>query len=167
MELLKRPASAILLEMLSKDSVLVPIPRSALTTKEMMWPSKEIADVLVANGYGKIVFPCLERTEAIAKSTSGYSAKTRPAVKQQYDTLSVKQEMFTPEKITLIDDVLTMGRTSFACAQRIHEAYPKAHISIFCVVSTQGLIDDMEALFDPSLGTISYNEHTGKTSRNP
>lgn len=163
----KREEANNILEFLNPDRVLIPIPRSSLLTPEMLWPSKEIADVLIAQGLGKSVYPCIKRNIPIRKSSSGYSADSRPSVQEQFDSLIVEREMFEPEQITLIDDVLTMGRTSFACVQRVHEAYPNADIKLFCVVRTQGFIDNIEALFDPSVGTIHFNSGSGKTTRNP
>jgi hypothetical protein len=59
-----------------------------------------------------------------------------------------------------------MGRTSYACAQRLHEAFPNAEIRVFAVIRTQGLILDVEAIVDPAVGTIT-GYPSGKTMREP
>jgi hypothetical protein len=61
---------------------------------------------------------------------------------------------------------VTMGRTRYACAQRLHEAFPKAEIRAFAVIRTQGFIPDVEAIVDPAVGTIT-GYLSGKTMRDP
>jgi len=72
-----------------------------------------------------------------------------------------------PEKITLVDDVLTLERTFFECAQRLHECFPEAEIRCCSLIRTQGFVTDIEKLVDPSFGDITFNSQSGKTTRNP
>jgi predicted amidophosphoribosyltransferase len=51
------------------------------------------------------------------------------------ESLAVTNQLLGPLQITLVDDVLTMGRTAFACALRLHEAFPGAEIRIFAMKS--------------------------------
>jgi hypothetical protein len=60
-----------------------------------------------------------------------------------------------------------MGRTAFACAQRLHEAFPSAEIRVFAMIRTQGFINDIEKIVDPAAGTIIYYPASGKTFRDP
>ena len=48
-----------------------------------------------------------------------------------------------------------MVRMSYACAQRLHEAFPNAEVQAFAVIRTQGLIPNAEAIVDPAVGTIT------------
>jgi len=164
---LRREESKPLHEMLNMDRVLVPIPRSGLLKEDTIWPSYIIAEQLVAGGFGKSVETVLARYKAIRKSSQQFSAKDRPSVDEQLDSLIINDQLFYHKKITLVDDVLTMGRTAFACAQKIHEAYPDAEVSLFSAVRTQGLIENVAAIYDPSVGTIKYNDTTGLTNRQP
>lgn len=166
-ESLKREEAKALLDLLNMDRILVPIPRSGLLKEDTIWPSMIIAEELLAHGFGKSIEPILSRQIPIIKSSQQIGADNRPSVQEQIESLLVKEELFLHNKITLIDDVMTLGRTSYACAQKIHEAYPDSDISLFSVVRTQGIIKDIEAIFDPSIGEISYNENTGKTNRQP
>jgi hypothetical protein len=69
--------------------------------------------------------------------------------------------------ITLVDDVLTMGRTSIAGASRLSEKFPNATIRIFALIRTNGFVPDIETILDVQAGTISYNQISGKCMRNP
>lgn len=164
---LKREEAKPLLDLLNTDRILVPIPRSGLLKEDTIWPSYIIADELHTKGFGKSLETILSRHKPLIRSSQQMGADNRPSVQEQIDSLLVEEELFLHNKITLIDDVMTLGRTSYACAQKIHEAYPDADIALFAVVRTQGFKDNIEAIFDPSLGTISYNDNTGRTSRHP
>lgn len=52
----------------------------------------------------------------------------------------------------------------FACAV-LHDAFPKAEKRTFAMIRTQGRVDNIEAIFDPSVGTIT-GYASGKTLRN-
>lgn len=163
---LKSPAAAPLLPFLNPDVTLVPVPRSAPLTAGALWPSEVIANMLKGAGLAGEVLPCIERITAVRKSSSS-PASERPLVGVHYESLSVDGQLLRPEKITLVDDVLTMGRTMFACALRLHESFPDAEIRAFAMIRTQGMIDDIEKIVDPDTGTITYYENSGKTWRDP
>lgn len=164
---LRKPEAQVLYPFINKDATLVPVPRSAPLREGALWPAKVIADFLCSEKFGKEVFPSLTRVSAVQKSSSQLSADTRPSVEDHYNSLKVLPELLAPSQITLIDDVLTLGRTAFACALRLKEAFPEAEIKVFALIRTQGLVPDIEKIVDPSVGTITYNQYTGKTNRNP
>lgn len=164
---LQREESIPLHDILNADRILVPIPRSGLLKEDTIWPSLIIAQELQQKGFGRSVNTILSRQTPLIRSSQQFRADNRPSVQNQVDSLSIEEDLFLHNRITLIDDVLTLGRTSFACAQKIHEAYPDADIALFAVVRTQGFVENIEAIFDPSIGEISYNENSGKTNRQP
>lgn len=164
---LRKPEAQVLYPFINKDATLVPVPRSAPLREGALWPAKVIADFLCSEKFGKEVFPSLTRVSAVQKSSLQLSADTRPSVEDHYNSLKVLPELLAPSQITLIDDVLTLGRTAFACALRLKEAFPEAEIKVFALIRTQGLVPDIEKIVDPSVGTITYNQYTGKTNRNP
>lgn len=144
---------------------LVPVPRSAPLAEGALWPSRVIAQVLVDHGYGGEVAPLIERISAVRKSSSSPAAE-RPLISEHRDSLVVRRDLISPEQITLVDDVLTMGRTTFACASLLQESFPDAEIRVFAMMRTQGLVPDIDALFDPSVGTVT-GYASGKSFRDP
>ncbi len=81
--------------------------------------------------------------------------------------MHAEPRLFAPQRITLIDDVITRGRTSFAAAWRLHEIYPDADIRVFAIIRTQGLLPEIEALRDPSVGVIRLNATGSDVNRHP
>ncbi|HMG66396.1 MAG TPA: hypothetical protein VK588_01880, partial [Chitinophagaceae bacterium] len=130
-----------------------------------LWPALEICKLLASLQLGAIA-PCLIRTEAIRKSSLYYSADKRPSVQEQYDSMSVENYVPT-ENITLIDDVLTLGRTSIAGASRLAEKFPNATIRVFALIRTMGFVPDVDNILNVQIGTITFNDFSGKCTRNP
>ena len=64
--------------------------------------------------------------------------------------------MVAPDRIALVDDVVTKGRTLLACAMRLREVYPQAELRAFALVRTMGLVPDIEQLIQPCDGQISW-----------
>jgi len=162
---LRDPKADILMPFLGPDVTLVPAPRSAHLPDGALWPSKVICDVLRENGFGQDVQTYLKRIRAVPRSSNSPAAE-RPLVPVHLESIEADKPFFVPEKITIVDDVLTMGRTSFACAELLRAVCPDAEIRIFAMIRTQGLIEDIEMIVDPSVGTIVGYE-SGKTHRDP
>ncbi|MGX9357514.1 hypothetical protein ACS3SW_20725 [Roseobacteraceae bacterium S113] len=162
---LSEDASSVLLPFLSTEAVLVPVPRSAPLRDDALWPSKVISDVLVANGYGKETMALIDRVSAVKKSSTAGQGE-RPLVGEHMESMTVRSELIAPTTITLIDDVLTMGRTTYACASLLQDKFPEAKIRIFAMLRTLGMVDDIETVFDPTVGTIT-GYSSGKTYREP
>lgn len=162
---LRSDKGTILSRFLGRDVTFVPVPRSAPLPDGALWPAKVICDVLHENGFGEEVQPFLERVERVRRSSHSLAAE-RPLVPEHMETIRAERPLFVPEKITIIDDVLTMGRTSFACAELMRNQCPNAEIRIFAMIRTQGLQDEIEKIVDPSVGTI-VGYPSGKTHREP
>ncbi len=62
-----------------------------------------------------------------------------------------------PEKIVLVDDVVTKGASLISAAYRIKDQFPNAEIKAFAVARTisQGEIDK---ILDPICGKIRFTE---------
>src|SRR5690606_35967821 len=58
----------------------------------------------------------------------------RPTVQQHYDSMQVTGDIYGPARITLVDDVVTIGRTFFGAALRLLETYPNTVIQCFSLV---------------------------------
>lgn len=147
---------------LGANVALIPVPRSAPLVKDGVWPSKVIAEALVKHGLGERVLPCLERVYAVKKSAFQTGSSERTTVEEHYQSLGVDTRLLQPERITLIDDVITQGRTMYASARRVHEAFPDAEISAFAFLRTRSF-DPVAKIFNPQIAKITYNPRTGKT----
>ena len=162
---LMNPKAAVLLPFLGPDVTLVPAPRSAPLAEGALWPAKVICDVLHEHGFGQEVQTYLRRTKAVPRSSNSPAAE-RPLVPVHMESIEAERPFFVPDKITIVDDVLTMGRTSFACAELLQAVCPHAEIRIFAMIRTQGLQDDIEKIVDPSVGLV-VGYPSGKTHRDP
>lgn len=137
---------------LGPDVTLVPAPRSGVLVAGGLWPSRLIADALVAARLGAAVLPALRRTEAVPKSAFQRRGE-RPDAVRHFETMSAEPAL-AGRRITIVDDVLTKGNTLLAATSRVAEAFPRATVSAFAVVRTMGLQPDVEALIAPCVGTI-------------
>lgn len=143
------------------NPILVPIPRSSPLKEGALWPTKVIADELVRLGIGSKVSTCLKRIKSVPKSSFQSGADTRPSVQVHYDSLQADFEFLDSNTMILIDDVLTLGRTSMACASRLSEAFPNAEIKVFAMMRTRGF-EDTNTLVEPQVGTMYFNDRSGK-----
>lgn len=139
-ELLNPDAREFFGDFLGPDITLVPTPRSSLLKPGHLWPSLMIAQKLQENGLGKEVFPCLSRIAAVPKSSFQRPGQ-RPSVQTHYDSLAAEPQQPMPAKITIIDDVLSVGRTVYAGALRLEEVFPNAQIKVFAVLRTRSAVD--------------------------
>jgi hypothetical protein len=147
----------------SKD-VLVPVPGSAPNTTGHLSPAERLAAALVDVGIGGSTWPGLQRVRAVHRSATAEPGK-RPTVKLHYQSFFMERPVRPPEKILLIDDVVTKGRTLLAAASRVHDAIPRAHVRAFALVRTLGMISGVEHLLDPCKGEIRWR--FGDADRSP
>jgi hypothetical protein len=149
---------------LNKDITLIPIPRSSPIRESDLWPALEIAKMLASLNVGN-VSTCLFRTKAIRKSSLYFTAEERPSIAEQYDSMGVKD--FVPtENITLIDDILTSGRTSIAAASRVAEKFPNATIRMLALIRTMSFTE-IDTIQKVEIGTKTYYPASGKCYRDP
>ncbi|MEY8758953.1 hypothetical protein [Chryseobacterium tongliaoense] len=142
------------------NAVLVPIPRSTPLVEGAVFPAKIICETLVYNGLGENVADCLSRAYAIPKSSGEFHADTRNTVQTHQDSLLVTPVLITEPTIIVVDDILTLGRTSMASVLKLQKVYPDKEIKIFCAVRTRGW-KILENIIDISKGRMYLTSNGG------
>jgi hypothetical protein len=146
------------------DDVLVPVPGSQPQSPDGLWAAEHLAFALINEGLGYVAWPGLRRVRAVRKSGTAPPGE-RPTVDVHYESFRMEDTPTPPRSVVLIDDVITKGRTLFAAAARVHEAFPGARIRAFALLRTMGLIPGVEHLLDPCKGEIRWM--AGDAHRNP
>jgi hypothetical protein len=147
--------SPLLAGFFGATDVLVPVPGSAPYVAGRSWAAKHLAVALVNEGLGGTAWSGLRRVRAVRKSATAAPGE-RPTVNLHYESFCIERPAITPERIVLIDDVVTKGRTLLAAATRVHEAFPCAQIRAFALIRTMGLIPGVQQLLDPCKGEIRW-----------
>jgi pyrimidine operon attenuation protein/uracil phosphoribosyltransferase len=133
--------------------VLVPVPGSAPAPGG--WAAERLAVALQGIGLGRSVWRGVRRCCAVRKSATALNAD-RPTVQQHYESFSVGRSAVTPQRMVLVDDVITKGRTILAAAARLHEAFPNADIRAFALVRTMGFLADVAIPLEPCQGFVRW-----------
>jgi hypothetical protein len=144
--------------------VLVPVPGSTPYIAGGLWAAEHLAVALLNAGLGGAAWCGLRRVRAVRKSATA-APGTRPTVSVHFESFVLERPPEAPERIVLIDDVVTKGRTLLAAANRVHEAYPCSQIRAFALLRTMGLISGVQQLLDPCKGEISWK--AGDAHRSP
>ncbi len=145
------------------DTYLVPVPKSSLMQPGTLWVPLKIAEALERKGLGTIM-NCLERTKAVPKAATSLSSE-RPKPIDHYNSIKVKRGIHRPQKIVLIDDIVTRGATLLGCANVLKEAFPEATIFGFAMMRTISKDTDFRQVIDPCVGTIDLRNENA--FRNP
>ena len=136
-------------------TVLIPVPGSMPQPPGVASVAEQLAAALVEAGLGGVVWSGLKRVRPVRKSATGPGG-ARPTVAKHYDSFTVEPRESLPERILLVDDVVTKGRTLIAAATRVHEAFPQAPICAFALLRTMGLVAEIAQLVDPCVGQIRW-----------
>lgn len=143
---------------------LVPVPKSSLMVSGALWVPERICIELSKKELGN-TYPCLERFKPLIKSSTS-KAIDRPMVIDHYNSIQVKSFVQRPQKMVLIDDVVTRGATLIGCASRLKEKFPGVPIFAFAVMRTITEAGEFKNYQSPCIGKIElYN--SGKTHRSP
>jgi predicted amidophosphoribosyltransferase len=144
--------------------VLIPVPGSSPHAAGGLWAAEHLAAALVNEGLGRLAWSGLRRVRAVRKSSTAAPGK-RPTVNLHYESFFLERPAIPLERIVLIDDVVTKGRTLLAAASRVQEALPCAQIRAFALIRTMGLIPEVQRLLDPCKGEIRWR--AGDAHRSP
>ena len=144
--------------------VLVPVPGSTPYVTGALWAAENLAAALLNVCLGGAAWCGLHRIRAVRKSATA-APGTRPSVSVHYESFVLERPSKAPERIVLIDDVVTKGRTLLAAASRVHETFPRSQIRAFALLRTMGLISEVQQLLDPCKGEIRWK--AGDAYRSP
>jgi len=150
----RNPAWARLFE---RPAVLVPVPSSSVPPGPV-WAAEQLAFALRGIGLAKSVWTGINRHCAVRKSATARNLD-RPTVQQHYESFAIAAtlpESSHLQRIILVDDVITKGRTIFAAALRLHEAFPNADIRAFALVRTMGFLSNITHSLDPCHGVVRW-----------
>lgn len=149
--------------------VLIPVPGSA-PSQGAEWVGARLAWCLKEVGLATEIWPVLRRQHAVRKSAFA-AAGERPAVVEHYASFVVEpvpgrvqigsltrggESHWSGLQLTLVDDVITRGRTVLAAAGRIHDAFPGAEIRAFALLRTLGPHETLHRILDPCEGEIRW-----------
>jgi hypothetical protein len=150
--------------------VLVPVPGSA-PARGAPWVGERLACCFRELGLAAEVWPVLQRRSAVRKSAFA-PAGERPSVLEHYASFALDRAALgqahlgrdtrvrTPREqrlqLTLVDDVITRGRTVLAAAMRLRELFPAAEIRAFAVLRTLGRNEPLSRLPDPCAGEVRW-----------
>lgn len=143
-----------------KPAVLVPVPGSSPFEAKppgTPWAAERLAFALHGVGLGKSVWTGVRRIFPVRKSATALNAN-RPGVRQHYDSFAIMAPSFAtaPSRIIVVDDVITKGRTLFAAALRLQEAFPDADIRTFALVRTMGFLPNLSHCLEACQGVIRW-----------
>jgi adenine/guanine phosphoribosyltransferase-like PRPP-binding protein len=65
-------------------------------------------------------------------------------------------DLAAAERIVLVDDVITKGRTLFAAAARLRDRFPGADIGAFALVRTLGFLSRVDRVLAPCEGVVRW-----------
>jgi len=149
-------ASPFLQDCFGPGVTLVPIPRSSPRRTGFLWPAERICACLLAAGLGHELLRCLERTRPVQRASLAATGQ-RPNPPDHYDSTRIHapHPLAHPERITLVDDVITRGSSFVGMVPRIHEAYPDATVRCFALIRTIST-GEVQAIFAPTAGIITY-----------
>lgn len=134
-------------------TVLVPAPRSHPLVKGALWPAHRICAEIVAAGLAGEISPIVDRTTAVAPSRLARPGE-RPTVQRHMDTMSVTSSLSSPDRILVVDDVITRGATQMAIARLLDQAYPSVTVQAFAISRTLSE-GEVEYAGDPVVGKIT------------
>lgn len=150
--------------------VLVPAPGSA-AAQRACWVGGLLAWCLREVGLAAEVWPILRRRYAVRKSAFA-TAGERPSVLEHYASFAVEGASLDRMRmapcsavgelagkglrLTLVDDVITRGRTLLAAGAQLHEAFPAARIQAFALLRTLERGEALCQILDPCDGEVRW-----------
>lgn len=160
------------LRKLFRDAAVIPVPgsqKTVLANRRNLALATHLAEEFGARPPSAV----LERASPILKS-AGTSRADRPSVMQQFESLRAgpfDAELAAAVKqgrpVILVDDTLTMGRTTFAAAARLRERAPESKVVAFAPMYTPFPMRDFNkgqsSFYEPRTAHIYLGQPEKKT----
>jgi len=137
------------------DVVLVPVPSSRPCRGNVAWGAGRLAVALQQAGLAAAVWSGLTRSYGVSKSATAPDGE-RPSVWAHYESLSVEATLVAANRLVLVDDVVTKGRTLLGAAMRLREVFSNAEVRAFALMRTMGLVPEVGQLLEPCQGEIRW-----------
>jgi hypothetical protein len=150
--------------------VLVPVPGSA-PAQRACWVGGLLAWCLREVGLAAEVWPILRRRYAVRKSAFA-AAGERPSVLEHHASFTIERASWDRTRmascgsvgesagnglrLTLVDDVITRGRTLLAAAARVREALPVAEVRAFALLRTLERGEVLHQILAPCDGEVRW-----------
>jgi len=139
----------------AREAWLVPIPGCS-PAGATSTAACQLAMALHALGLAQEVWAGVTRRVAVTRSATALLGQ-RPTVRQHYNSFALGTTRGrTPERIVLIDDVITKGRTMLAAAARLRQEFPQADVRAFALVRTLGFLAEIDRLLAPCTGVVYW-----------
>lgn len=121
------------------------------------WVGARLAWCLREVGLAREVWPVLRRRHAVRKSAFAHAGE-RPSVLEHYASFAVERGISGKRglRLTLVDDVITRGRTLLAAAGRLRQAFPAAEVRAFALLRTLDRSETLFQVLDPCQGEIRW-----------
>jgi hypothetical protein len=142
-------------QLFARDAWLVPVPGCSPACPTST-TACQLALAFHELGLAREVWPGIARRVAVTRSATALLGK-RPTVRQHYESFVIgTTEGRSPQRIVLIDDVITKGRTLLAAAARLRREFPQADVRAFALVRTLGFLDRVDRLLAPCQGFVYW-----------
>jgi hypothetical protein len=154
-------------DLLPKGALLVPMPGSApFRGKDYLWTPRRICEEMIEGGFGGSLAPLLTRRYVVTKSSQARpDERARPNV--HYDSMETPKRLpFSgPDRIVVVDDVITMGATMLAGVSRIQEAFPGSDVRGFALVRS-AFPEVFSTFINPFYGKVRMRQD-GRARKEP
>lgn len=144
------------------DVVLVPMPNHAPRMADSLWVPERLCARMVARGLGAKTITMLDRLHAVEKSRT----LVRPSAGDHFRSLRVLDADTSPQRILVVDDVITRGSVGLAALSRLRAQFAHSEIRLFAMIRTMTDPSAFRAMLDPCTGSVVL-QTDGSTVRTP